>query len=111
MCDERRAACPARDRPSPARAGSSGAGGGSRRRGSLSLRFLERLGGGVDDVTDLGLAEAGHVPKLAGQVDRVLVAVAAKAAEAEQLVDGALERKRLLLALLVVHGEATEPVG
>src|SRR3954447_17004489 len=110
-CGERRAACPARDRPSPARAGSSGAGGGNRRDGGpLRLSFLEGLGGSVDDVGDLGLAEAGHVPELASQVDRVLLAVAPQAAKAEQLVDRALEGQRLLEALLVVQREAPEPV-
>ena len=70
-----------------------------------------RLGGHVDQVGDLVVGEAGQRAELAGQVDRVVLALAAEAAEAEQLVDGALEVERLLLALLVLRGEAAQPVG
>ena len=70
------------------------------------LRLGHRLGGDVDEVGDLVVGETGEVAELAGQVDRAVLVLAAEAAEAEQLVDGALEVERLLLALGVVRRDA-----
>ncbi len=67
------------------------------------LRFGHGLGGNVDKIRDLVVAEAGEVAEVASEVDRALVVLAAEAAEAEQLVDGALEVERLLLALGIVR--------
>src|SRR3954462_11992769 len=63
--------------------------GGERRPSGLSLRV--GLGGRVDEIGDLVVGEAGERAEGAGEVDRVLVLLAAEAAEAEQLVDSALE--------------------
>src|SRR5437763_14819417 len=68
------------------------------------------LGRDVDQVRNLLFGEAGHVPELAGQVDRVVVVLSPQAAEAEQLVDGALEVEGVLLPFLVVGGEPPQPV-
>ena len=55
---------------------------------------------------DLVVGEAGEAAELAGEVDRVLLFLAAEAAEAEQLVDRPLEVERLLLALGILRGDA-----
>ena len=68
------------------------------RGGLLRLRLGVGLGGDVDELGDLVVGEAGEPAELAGEVDRVLVVLAAEAAEAEQLVDRALELERLLAA-------------
>src|SRR5713226_1501965 len=74
--------------------------------GGRGLRPGVGLGGHVDQLGDLVLGEAGHLAEAASEVDRVLLGLSAEAAEAEQLVDGALELERLLLPLLVVRGDA-----
>ena len=68
----------------------------------IASRFGLGLGRDVDEVGDLRLAEAGEPAELAGEVDGVVLALAAEAAEAEQLVDGALEVERPLPAVGVV---------
>src|SRR3954469_22422407 len=83
--------------------------GGERRPSGLGLRV--GLGGRVDEIDDLLVGEAGERAERAGEVDRVLVLLAAEAAEAEQLVDGALEVERRLLRLGVLRREAAQPVG
>ena len=75
-----------------------GGGGGLHR-----LRLGVGLGGDVDELVDLVVGEAGELAELAGELDRVLVVLAAEAAEAEQLVDGALELERPLAPLGVVR--------
>src|SRR4051794_9570247 len=74
------------------------------------LRFLVGLGRGVDEVRDLVVGEPGERAEGAGEVDRVLLFLAAEAAEAEQLVDGALEVEGRLLALGVLGREPAQPV-
>src|SRR4051794_31637282 len=68
------------------------------------------LGGDVDELHDLVVAEPGQPAEVAGQVHRVLVLLAPEAAEAEQLVDRLLEVEGLLLALGIGGGEAPQPV-
>jgi len=56
----------------------------------------------LGEVVDLLVAESGHLAELARQLDRVLVGLAPEPAQAEQLVDGALELERLFPPLGVV---------
>src|SRR6478736_5014108 len=74
------------------------------------LRLGVGVGGDVDQLGDLVIAEAGQPPEVPGEVHRVLVLLAPEAAEAEQLVDRLLEVERLLLALGVLGRHAPQPV-
>src|SRR4051794_18661040 len=62
------------------------------------------LRGDVDQIRDLFVVEASQATEVAGQVDGTLVVLTAESTEAEQLVDGALELERILLALRIVDG-------
>src|SRR5437867_11605720 len=90
----------------------SGSGGGrlTRRGCGAGLGLGERLGGDVDELGDLVVGEPGQLAELLGQVDRVLVVLAAEAAKAEQMVDGSLEVEGRLLALGILGGETPQPV-
>ena len=62
------------------------------------LRLGIGLGRSVDELGDLLVGEAGQAAERAGEVDRVVLVLAAEATEAEQLVDRTLEIERLLSA-------------
>ena len=79
----------------PLRSAPLGGGRGFR----LRLGLERHLG----ELVDLVVGEAGQLAELAGELDRVLVGLAAEAAEAEELVDRALELERLLAPLRVVR--------
>src|SRR5205085_12544560 len=53
----------------------------------------------------------GQTAEVAREAEEALVVLAPLPTEAEQLVDRALELEGLLAALLVVDGEAPQPVG
>ena len=79
-------------------------------RGLHRLGLGVRLGRSVDELGDLVFGESGQAAELASEVNRVLLFLAAEAAEAEQLVDRPLEVERLLAPLGVRVGEAPQPV-
>src|SRR5687767_10145915 len=60
------------------------AGGGAPLQGE---RFVVGLGGHLDQLVDLGLAEPRQLAEAAGEVHRRVLLLAAEAAEGEQLVD------------------------
>ena len=83
-------------------------GGGGR--GLHRLGLGVRLGRSVDELGDLVFGESGQAAELAGEVNGVLLFLAAEAAEAEQLVDRPLELEGLLAPLRILVGEAAQPV-
>src|ERR1700687_225972 len=80
-------------------------------RGRDCLRLGVGLGGDVDQLGDLFVAESGEPPEVTREVDGVLLLLTAETAEAEHLVDGLLEVESVLEPLRVLDGEATQPVG
>src|SRR5437588_12833862 len=82
----------------------SGSGRGRRARGlgGPSLGLGEGLRSDVDELGDLVVGEPGQPAELLGQVDGVLLVLAAEAAKAEEVVDGPLEVEGSLLALGVL---------
>src|SRR2546423_1240225 len=72
------------------------------------LAALLREGG---DLVELVVGKPGQTAEVAREAEEALVVLAPLPTEAEQLVDRALELEGLLAALLVVDGEAPQPVG
>src|SRR5436190_3553044 len=79
--------------------------------GGRCFRLRLGLDRHLGELVDLVVAEAGHLAELARELDRVLVGLAAEPAQAEQLVDRALELERLLPPLGIVLGQPAQPVG
>ena len=59
---------------------------------------------------DLLVVEAGQLAEVAGEMHRVLVALAPEAAVAEELVDRLLEVERTLLSLGIFRRDLAQPV-
>ena len=72
--------------------------------------LLRRLAGERGEGVVLLVGEAGELAEAAGELDRVLVVLAAEPTEVEDRVDRALELERTLAALRVLLGEAAQPV-
>src|SRR5437868_6422763 len=83
--------------------------GGSRH--AHRVRVALGLARDLGQLVHLFGVEPGQLPEPTGQLHRAVVVLAAEPAEREQLVDDALELERTLAAVLVLLGQAPEPVA